>query len=151
MLSYYPFILLLCFSAILLLCCHAIRLLMLFCYRAVMLVCYYAIIILCHHARACYYVSWYHAIMLSWYYAIMLCCIQSISEPMLLCGAWIKPFAFCDAPLADSTHGKCAGHRVPVRMQIATGRWQKSGHPESNQGPSDSCNTLQSDALPTEL
>ena len=28
---------------------------------------------------------------------------------------------------------------------------QKSGHPESNQGPSDFCNALQSDALPTEL
>ena len=27
----------------------------------------------------------------------------------------------------------------------------KSGHPESNQGPSDCCSTLQSDALPTEL
>ena len=27
----------------------------------------------------------------------------------------------------------------------------KSGHPESNQGPSDFCNNLQSDALPTEL
>jgi len=26
-----------------------------------------------------------------------------------------------------------------------------SGHPESNQGPSDSCKLLQSDALPTEL
>ena len=26
-----------------------------------------------------------------------------------------------------------------------------SGHPESNQGPSDSCKSLQSDALPTEL
>ena len=26
-----------------------------------------------------------------------------------------------------------------------------SGHPQSNQGPSDSCNSLQSDALPTEL
>lgn len=26
-----------------------------------------------------------------------------------------------------------------------------SGHPESNQGPSDHCNMLQSDALPTEL
>ena len=30
-------------------------------------------------------------------------------------------------------------------------RMQKSGHPESNQGPSDFCNNLQSDALPTEL
>ena len=30
--------------------------------------------------------------------------------------------------------------------------WSKiSGHPESNQGPSDCCRTLQSDALPTEL
>ena len=28
---------------------------------------------------------------------------------------------------------------------------KKSGHPESNQGPSDCCSTLQSDALPTEL
>ena len=28
---------------------------------------------------------------------------------------------------------------------------EKSGHPESNQGPSDCCNDLQSDALPTEL
>ena len=28
---------------------------------------------------------------------------------------------------------------------------EKSGHPESNQGPSDSCMILQSDALPTEL
>ena len=28
---------------------------------------------------------------------------------------------------------------------------RKSGHPESNQGPSDSCKALQSDALPTEL
>eukprot|EP00973_Karenia_brevis_P055349 7696169-Karenia_brevis.AAC.1 len=27
----------------------------------------------------------------------------------------------------------------------------KSGHPESNQGPSDYCSDLQSDALPTEL
>ena len=27
----------------------------------------------------------------------------------------------------------------------------KSGHPESNQGPSDCCSDLQSDALPTEL
>ena len=27
----------------------------------------------------------------------------------------------------------------------------KSGHPESNQGPSDGCKSLQSDALPTEL
>ena len=27
----------------------------------------------------------------------------------------------------------------------------KSGHPESNQGPSDSCKALQADALPTEL
>jgi hypothetical protein len=27
----------------------------------------------------------------------------------------------------------------------------KSGHPESNQGPSDYCESLQSDALPTEL
>ena len=27
----------------------------------------------------------------------------------------------------------------------------KSGHPESNQGPSDCCMNLQSDALPTEL
>ena len=27
----------------------------------------------------------------------------------------------------------------------------QSGHPESNQGPSDCCSTLQSDALPTEL
>ena len=27
----------------------------------------------------------------------------------------------------------------------------KSGHPESNQGPSDYCKNLQSDALPTEL
>ena len=45
----------------------------------------------------------------------------------------------------------CAGLRIVMRMQIANGRWQKSGHPESNQGPSDSCNTLQSHALPTEL
>ena len=34
-------------------------------------------------------------------------------------------------------------------------RWysllEKSGHSESNQGPSDCCNDLQSDALPTEL
>ena len=29
--------------------------------------------------------------------------------------------------------------------------FQKSGHPESNQGPSDCCRRLQSDALPTEL
>lgn len=29
--------------------------------------------------------------------------------------------------------------------------WGKSGHPESNQGPSDCCSDLQSDALPTEL
>ncbi len=28
---------------------------------------------------------------------------------------------------------------------------KKSGHPESNQGPSDCCSILQSDALPTEL
>ena len=27
----------------------------------------------------------------------------------------------------------------------------KSGHPESSQGPSDRCTSLQSDALPTEL
>ena len=30
-------------------------------------------------------------------------------------------------------------------------RCPKSGHPESNQGPSDRCTSLQSDALPTEL
>ena len=30
-------------------------------------------------------------------------------------------------------------------------RGEKSVHPESNQGPSDCCSILQSDALPTEL
>ena len=29
--------------------------------------------------------------------------------------------------------------------------WKTSGDPECNQGPSDSCKALQSDALPTEL
>ena len=31
------------------------------------------------------------------------------------------------------------------------GKKENSGHPESNQGPSDVCKCLQSDALPTEL
>ena len=41
---------------------------------------------------------------------------------------------------------------------VNMGKWQpelatfpKPGHPESNQGPSDHCLILQSDALPTEL
>ena len=37
------------------------------------------------------------------------------------------------------------------RALLAKGRQRKSGHPESNQGPSDFCESLQSDALPTEL
>ena len=41
----------------------------------------------------------------------------------------------------------------PIVGSLASdqGGWQKSGHPESNQGPSDCCSALQSDALPTEL
>ena len=46
--------------------------------------------------------------------------------------------------------------RASKRAQSTARRSQsnfyaKSVHPESNQGPSDCCNILQSDALPTEL
>ena len=60
--------------------------------------------------------------------------------------------------VAEDTRGECNCVCVRVRVHVslmraarAKGKWQKSGHPESNQGPSDSCNTLQSDAPPTEL
>ena len=47
------------------------------------------------------------------------------------------------------------GLRVSIRcFQVEIFGWmvsKKSGHPESNQGPSDYCKSLQSDALPTEL
>lgn len=38
-----------------------------------------------------------------------------------------------------------------MREYHAARHLAKSGHPESNQGPSDCCRSLQSDALPTEL
>ena len=46
-----------------------------------------------------------------------------------------------------------AGMLAPQWRQavVAQSKIEKSGHPESNQGPSDCCSTLQSDALPTEL
>ena len=43
------------------------------------------------------------------------------------------------------TGGEGEGHDAEIA------RKRKSGHPESNQGPSDYCENLQSDALPTEL
>ena len=54
--------------------------------------------------------------------------------------------------LGERWHHRCAGsiHSLRVSRDQQQGR-KKSGHPESNQGPSDCCNTLQSDALPTEL
>ena len=35
--------------------------------------------------------------------------------------------------------------------RVSLAEQETSGHPESNQGPSDRCMNLQSDALPTEL
>ena len=44
----------------------------------------------------------------------------------------------------------CVGSCL-ANMIWQVGRAKESGHPESNQGPSDYCKNLQSDALPTEL
>ena len=41
--------------------------------------------------------------------------------------------------------------RLSSKHQCAATDHKKSGRPESNQGPSDCCRFLQSDALPTEL
>ena len=42
-------------------------------------------------------------------------------------------------------------HPIPTPARQRGIKTQTSGHPESNQGPSDCCKCLQSDALPTEL
>ena len=57
-----------------------------------------------------------------------------------------KPCSYLGAPTKhdDSERTRC----TQAREQNAS---KKSGHPESNQGPSDCCMCLQSDALPTEL
>ena len=75
-------------------------------------------------------------------------------------GGWLR-WAYCHHPccmLDDCAKSACRaacaaiwegitrdGTRVPLTKQ------ETSGHPESNQGPSDRCMNLQSDALPTEL
>ena len=41
--------------------------------------------------------------------------------------------------------------RKQQKIEDSGAKSRKSGHPESNQGPSDGCECLQSDALPTEL
>ena len=56
----------------------------------------------------------------------------------------IAHIILCGNPLEPSL-------RFIVRVHYASSMEIKSGHPESNQGPSDLCNNLQSDALPTEL
>jgi hypothetical protein len=64
---------------------------------------------------------------------------------------------FWHACVMQSTEENLAWHSM---LRVAIGHTMsddiekmtaKSGHPESNQGPSDYCESPQSDALPTEL
>ena len=60
--------------------------------------------------------------------------------------------------LRRRTHVMCVrerGREREMERYREIDKWREtdrqSGHPESNQGPSDCCSDLQSDALPTEL
>ena len=56
------------------------------------------------------------------------------------------------APARHSPNHHMHAQAPPGRSaQTPRASMPRSGHPESNQGPSDCCKSLQSDALPTEL
>ena len=61
------------------------------------------------------------------------------SNGMVLASGVRGPGKICGSSTKNARSGK-ACHRLEI-----------SGHPESNQGPSDCCSDLQSDALPAEL
>jgi hypothetical protein len=67
--------------------------------------------------------------------------------------ARIMPLDQTAIELAANTIGKMhAAHPSTGNVKAASEfHSMQSGHPESNQGPSDGCMDLQSDALPTEL
>ena len=53
-------------------------------------------------------------------------------------------------PFADATR-ICAGVKCETKQVPHFPMYEMSGHPKSNQGPSDCCRILQSDAPPIQL
>ena len=84
--------------------------------------------------------------------------VSSAMPKAIVSASWHDPFQqVMDHRflVAGARHCKtaCTACAKDLVHEAVEGKWhnRKSGHPASNQGPSDCCSTLQSDALPTEL